>query len=222
MVQAWRNRMPSEVEASTAAPRQVRLRQGRWPIQGGAIADPSARFARSGLWLRASPHAPPALRFRALFDLADALAREIQDLADVAQRELVVLHDSVAELEHGLLFERQFFDGLLHAALLLDLIEVGNARLIDLRRHPRRVIAELVPESPPRLRIRVGVQRQTRQLALGEAERVADPPLRAIEEAADIFRFAREERRDLFDLLRHVVRHAVPQRQHEPLFRREL
>src|SRR5205085_1821726 len=54
-----------------------------------------------------SPHTPPALCLGAGLDLADALAGEAEDLADVAEGQLVVLQDSVAELEDGLVLERQ-------------------------------------------------------------------------------------------------------------------
>src|ERR1700682_556297 len=97
------------------------------------------------LSLAIPPHAPPALRLRPLLDLAHSLAREVEDLADVAEGQLVVLQDAVAELEDGALFQGQAFDGLLDHALLGQVFEVFHAGRIDLGGHAGAEVAELGP-----------------------------------------------------------------------------
>src|ERR1051325_8489664 len=73
-------------------------------------------------------HAPPAFRLRARLDLPHPLARQSQNLPDVAQRQLVVLQHAVAQLENRLLLERQRVHRLLHESLLLQRLQKGHAR----------------------------------------------------------------------------------------------
>src|ERR1043165_2874859 len=94
----------------------------------GALAG-SATFGSLPL----APHAAAALGLGARLDLADALARQPEDLADVAQRQLVVLQDSVAQLDDRLLLEGQLVDGVLHRGLLPQRVEQRHAIGVDLR-----------------------------------------------------------------------------------------
>src|ERR1051325_8167088 len=100
-------------------------------------------FAAPANFRSASPHAAPALRLGARLDLADTLAGQAEDLADVAEGELGVLQDAVAELENRLFLERQRLDRLLHRALLLERLEQRDALVGNVRRDVR-MIAELV------------------------------------------------------------------------------
>src|ERR1043166_1342521 len=142
-------------------------------------------------------HATPALRLGALLDLADALAGEAEDLADVAERQLVVLQDAVAELDDRLLFERQLLDRLLDGGALPERLQVRHPGARDVGGHPVRQVAQLVPEARPRLRVRVRVEQQHRELALADLELLADFRGAGFEDARDVLTLAVEEVRDL-------------------------
>src|ERR1051325_7580985 len=78
-------------------------------------------------------HAPPALRLGPRLDLPHPLARQPQDLPDVAQRQLVVLQHAVPQLENRLLLARPGVHRLLHQTLLLQRLQERHARRVDVR-----------------------------------------------------------------------------------------
>src|SRR5450432_4173406 len=181
---------------------------------------PIGGFARS---VTSVPfHTATALRLGSRLDLPDALAREAEDFADVAERELVILQDSVAQLENRLFLERQLLDGALYRALLPQRLQMREAARVDLRSHSGREIAELIPEALRRLLVRVCVQEQCGKLAFVHREFLADLRGRRRQQAGDALGQPVQELRDLNDTLRNVVADAVTQGQHKPLFRRKL
>src|SRR5687767_14751110 len=77
----------SRVVAALSRPAGRRRNSRRGRRRSGA---PAARLRPS--------HAAPAFRLGARFDLAHALAGQAEDLADVAEGQLVVLQHAVAQL----------------------------------------------------------------------------------------------------------------------------
>src|SRR6266849_1666597 len=162
-------------------------------------------------------HAAPALRFGARLDLPDALARQAEDLADVAEGELVVLKDSVSQLQNRLLFECQPLDGALHRPLLLQVLQVRNTILRDELCHPCRNVADLVPEVERRFRVRICIEKQDRELALTDRQLFAKLLHRSVQNRRHVFVRAVQKVGDFGDGLRDVVAHAVTQREDETL-----
>src|SRR5712691_10560154 len=147
---------------------------------------PMGGFLRSGT-TSAPAHAPAALRFGARLDLSHALAGEAEDLADVAERELIVLEHAVAQLDDRLLLESERVDGQLHQSLLSQRVEKRQPARVDLRRHVRCEIAQLIPEPLRRFLIRIRVQQENGKLALADGQLLADLPRGAIQNAGDVF-----------------------------------
>src|SRR5215213_11638565 len=82
------------------------------------------------------PDAAPALRLGAALDLPHALPRQAEDLADVAERQLVVLQHPIAQLHDRLLLQRQLVDRLLHQRVLADVLEIRQPVLRQVGAHP--------------------------------------------------------------------------------------
>src|ERR1051325_11385179 len=138
-----------------------RAKNSVWMVSFFGPTSKASRRPMGGVWgsciaLALGPHAAAALRLGARLDLPHALAREAEDLADIAQRQLVVLQHTVAELHDRLLFERQRVDGLLHGSLLPQILKRREEILREIGAHVFGAVVKLVPVARPRFRIEIG------------------------------------------------------------------
>ena len=85
--------------------------------------------------------------------------------------------------------------------------------------HPGGEILELVPEMPPRFRIRVRIEEELGQLTVTDVKSSTHTSRRGVEKVCYILPLSIEKRRQLIELPGQVVSHAVTQREHQTLLR---